>query len=562
MQSKLPLLHSCPGGIRKSAFHGPWRNQSAAGAWAGQGDSQSGFAFERRLLYEKMMDDHELLEKYAREGSQDAFAELLGRHLKLVYSAALRQVRDVQKAQDVTQLVFANLARRAGHIPRQMVLAGWLHRDTRFTALDLLRSESRRAAREQEAMNTLSPETSPDWAQLRPLLDEALDELDPAERDALLLRFFEQRSLKEIGAVLGSGEEAARKRVSRGLDKLRDLLARRGLTTTATALSTVMTAHAVESVPATLGSTILPAAMAANASAIGTASAHIINTMLLTKLKAIGITVALAAGLTTVIVQSRANHRLQEENRALAAKSSSSASANDDVVPSSLSAGLSADQFSELLRLRGEVTRLRENASNAAASNLAVATNSMPAPVINTPAKALNASLTARVPNDDTLITGGWSNGPGTRLLLLVTPTLVDGRGWKVNPANIQAQMDNSLEVTIRTKLVQVADAALAQTGLDNLVSDTPDSSQSKVFTEEDAGNLISKLQQNNGVEILSSPNVTTMDGRESTLEVVAPGDTGTRVTSLDVLPNLAADRKTWILSVYARVSATTNSSN
>ena len=269
------------------------------------------------------MDDHQLLDQYAREGSQGAFAELLARHLNLVYSAALRQVRDVQKAQDISQLVFANLARKAADIPRNVILAGWLHRDTRFTALDMLRRDGRRAAqsRRRSPCRTLDPDGSPEWEQLRPFLDEALDELAPAERDALLLRYFEQRSLKDIGVALGSGEEAARKRVSRGLDKLRDVLARRGVTASASALSVAMTTYAIEAAPAALTSSILSSALAAPVAAVGTiAASQAFRALLMTKLKTAAIGLALTAGITTAVVQTLSNHQLRAENLRLAAQ--------------------------------------------------------------------------------------------------------------------------------------------------------------------------------------------------------------------------------------------------
>jgi RNA polymerase sigma factor (sigma-70 family) len=251
--------------------------------------------------------DHQLLARYARDGSQEAFAELVARHLNLVYSAALRQVRAGPLAEDVAQMVFANLARKAAAIPRHSVLAGWLHRDTHYTALDLLRAERRRQAREQEAlaMNALGPDPTPDWEQLRPLLDEALQELGDADRDALLLRFFEQRSLKEIGATLGSGEDAARKRVTRALEKLRAWLARRGVTTSATALSTVITANAVQAAPGTLGTTIISSAIVAGAPmAAGVTGSKIISLIIMTKLKiAIIATVTVLCVATVVVVK-------------------------------------------------------------------------------------------------------------------------------------------------------------------------------------------------------------------------------------------------------------------
>jgi RNA polymerase sigma factor (sigma-70 family) len=146
-----------------------------------------------------MLDDHQLLASYTADGSESGFRELVARHVNLVYSAALRRADgDAHLAQDATQLVFTDLARKARSLPKNIVLAGWLHRATRFAAAQLLRSERRRRAREQEAaaMNTLESETAPDWRQIRPLLDEALDELGRADRDALLLRFSEHGFLR------------------------------------------------------------------------------------------------------------------------------------------------------------------------------------------------------------------------------------------------------------------------------------------------------------------------------------------------------------------------------
>src|ERR1041385_8322662 len=157
-----------------------------------------------------MDDNHQLLRQYAADGSEAAFGELVARHVNLVYSAALRRTGgDAHLAQDVAQLVFTDLARKARSLPENVVLAGWLHRATRYAAAQWLRTERRRAAREQEAvtMNSILSEadsdpsrrspTDADWAQIRPLLDEALDELGDDDRDALVLRFFEQRSLAE-----------------------------------------------------------------------------------------------------------------------------------------------------------------------------------------------------------------------------------------------------------------------------------------------------------------------------------------------------------------------------
>src|SRR5271170_6102575 len=194
-----------------------------------------------------MPDDRQLLRRFAGDRSESAFGELVARHVALVYSAALRQTGgDAHLAQDIAQLVFADLARKAPALSKNVVLAGWLHRATIFAARQILRGERRRRAREQEAvtMNAIQSETGNDnWQQIRPLLDEALERLNKTDRDALLLRFFEQQSLAQVGANLGSNEDAARKRVNRALEKLRAILTRNGVTTTAAALSTVISAN-------------------------------------------------------------------------------------------------------------------------------------------------------------------------------------------------------------------------------------------------------------------------------------------------------------------------------
>src|ERR1017187_1007933 len=124
-----------------------------------------------------MLDDHQLLRRYSTDGSEEAFGELVARYVNLVYSAALRRASgDAPLAQDVAQLVFTDLARKARSLPSDVVLAGWLHRASRFAAAQLLRTERRRQRREQEAVTMNTPESAPNWDQIRPLLDEALDE--------------------------------------------------------------------------------------------------------------------------------------------------------------------------------------------------------------------------------------------------------------------------------------------------------------------------------------------------------------------------------------------------
>ncbi len=224
---------------------------------------------------ERMIDDATLLQRYATEHSEEAFAELVRRHLPLVYAAACRRLEgQTHRAADVSQSVFIALARNARQLSRHPVLTGWLYTATRYAALDAIRAERRRQAREQEAsaMEEISrPESATaDWEQLRPFIDQVFDELGEREREALLLRFFQGRPFAEIGTLLGLSEEAARKRVDRALDKLRGSLDRRGLTSTSVVLASVLAAGSAAAVPAGLATSITSACITtAGAVAVG-----------------------------------------------------------------------------------------------------------------------------------------------------------------------------------------------------------------------------------------------------------------------------------------------------
>jgi RNA polymerase sigma factor (sigma-70 family) len=265
------------------------------------------------MFVEVMLDDRQLLRRYVADGSEAAFGELVARYVNLVYSVALRRTGgDTYLA----QLVFTDLARKARSLRADVVLAGWLHRATQYAAAQLLRTEHRRMAREQEAvaMNTLESETPLDWDQIRPLLDEALDELGRNDRDALLLRFFEQRTHAEIGAALGSNEDTARKRVARALEKLRAHLARHGITTPAAVLSTVISVNAVQAAPAGMAVTLTSTALAGAAAGSGTALT-LLKFITMTKLKA-GIisTIVIASVVTPLVIQHQAQAKLRDQD--------------------------------------------------------------------------------------------------------------------------------------------------------------------------------------------------------------------------------------------------------
>jgi RNA polymerase sigma factor (sigma-70 family) len=268
-----------------------------------------------------MSDDAELLRRYAEQHSEAAFAELVRRHLNLVFSAALRLTKgDTHRAEDVAQLVFTDLARKAAALSHRPVLAGWLYTSTHYATAKILRTEQRRHTREQEAqaMHELLSGAAPeaDWDRLRPVLDAAMRELSERDREAVLLRFFEGRGFAEVGARLNLTENAARMRVDRALDKLRGRLAQHGVTSTAAALAMALASQAVVAAPAGLAATVTGTALSGAAAAGGSAWA-VLQFIAMNKLQ-IGIvsTVIVAAG-SGAVLQQQANAQLQREIDAL-----------------------------------------------------------------------------------------------------------------------------------------------------------------------------------------------------------------------------------------------------
>lgn len=272
-----------------------------------------------------MTEDTELLRRYAGEKSEAAFAELVQRHVNLVYAAALRRVGgDAHLAEDVTQQVFTALARSAATLARHPVLSGWLYTTTRNAAAQVVRTERRRQTREQEAqvMNeiTCTPARDADWERLRPVLDGAMDELTEPDRQAVLLRFFEGKSFADVAAKLQLTENTARMRVDRALDKLHAQLARRGVTSTTAALGVALGSQAGIAAPVGLAASVSGAALAAvSGGGVVVAAAGVFLTM--SKIK-LGIAGAVVVGvLTTGFVELKANRALSAELTGLRAAS-------------------------------------------------------------------------------------------------------------------------------------------------------------------------------------------------------------------------------------------------
>jgi RNA polymerase sigma factor (sigma-70 family) len=266
-------------------------------------------------------DDMELLQDYATGHSEEAFAALVSRHVNLVYSAALRSVHNPSHAEEITQAVFVTLARKSRSLRRGTVLSGWLYQTARLTASNFVRTEMRRQHREQQAciqttMNDPEPES---WTHIGPLLDDAMAQLSDKDRNAIVLRFFEGKALKEVGEAFGITEDAAKMRVNRALDKLRDFFQQCGITVSVAALAAAISKNSIQAAPAGLSASV--AAGIAQGSALTVSSLTLvkgaIQIMTSTKISvAIGVIAAaviIALQAQKVSVQKQAVERLQTQ---------------------------------------------------------------------------------------------------------------------------------------------------------------------------------------------------------------------------------------------------------
>lgn len=316
--------------------------------------------------------DLDLLRKFTRDQSQDAFTALVQRHLNLVYCAALRQVRSRQLAEEVAQSVFSDLARNAARLKPETILTAWLYQVTRRAAIDVVRSEARRQLREQIAseMNAMNANAA-DWTQIEPILDDAMHALDDIDRTAVLLRYFENKSLREVGETLGTTDDTARKRVNRAIEHLREFFAKRGVTVGVSGLVVVISANAVQAAPIGLVVTISTAAALAGTSILTTATASVGKAIAMTTLQKTLIAVTFTAAVGTGIYEAHQVSRLrgqvqtlQQQHAPLAEQIQQLTRENDEAAGrlAATTAELAQARRDnvELLQLRNQVVQLRQ----------------------------------------------------------------------------------------------------------------------------------------------------------------------------------------------------------
>ena len=340
--------------------------------------------------------DAPLLRDFARTGSERAFGELVSRHTNLVYSAALRQTGCPELAREITQDVFTDLARKAPTLAEKMhddaTLGGWLYTSTRYLSLNALRDERRRVAREQKLMPHEDSTPAPDaWAAVAPVLDEAMAELNDAERESVVLRFFNNLDFHAVGRALGVSDDTAQKRVTRAIEHLRELLAKRGVTVGGSGLVILISTNAVLVAPVGLSAAIITGAVAAIATSAVTQATIITMSWINAKSVAAMIAAAFIAGTATYFVEEHRVNDAEARARQLLEQQSQLATARDEALAMARTKAQEAARprtdANDLARLRNEVTQLRQQLAAQQSRTLQAAAppNEAPKVVAHTP---------------------------------------------------------------------------------------------------------------------------------------------------------------------------------
>jgi len=492
--------------------------------------------------------DIQLLRSYADSGSEAAFRELVTRHTDFVFSAALRQVESPDLAADLAQSVFTDLARKARPVaekmPLQSSLAGWLHRSTRYAALNYLRDTRRRQSNERQAMEQLltNSGSAPDWETIRPVLDEALDSLADEDREALLLRYFKNQDFRAIGLALGTSDDTAQKRVTRAVDRLREFFSQRHVTIGASGFAVLISAKAMQAAPVGLAATISTTALADTAASAVTVVAAT-KTIAMTTLQKVLITAALTVAAGIAIYQAQVTTRLRDQIQTLISQRTALTGQleqfqRDYAALTNRLAGNDPQQLRkehlELLSLRGRATRLANELKQRKAATTAF--NDSPNPrseeksddsIILTTSLATNV-----VASGNTFIVGGWSLLE-RRSYLLITPAIAsrdfDSEGRKIN---------------IQGQIIQAPESFWNDIGWGTYKSGAHRSTLAGELTPVQVELLLQALRATKDAEISATPAETIPEGtrRGYGLSRQEDHETGGVLMGVDFYPRISAD--------------------
>jgi RNA polymerase sigma factor (sigma-70 family) len=500
-----------------------------------------------------MSDDMALVREYAQSNSEQAFASLVSRHINLVYSVAQRQVRDPHLAEEITQGVFILLARKAKSLSPETILCGWLYRTARYVASDTLKIQRRRQSREKELQMqpTLNESEPAVWDRISPLLDEGLNCLGQKEHDAIVLRFFDGKELKQVGAAMGIREDAARMRVNRGLERLRTFFAKRGVTLSAGAMAGAISLNCVQAAPTGLATTITAAALSGTA-AITTAVIAASKTATMTTLQKTIITGLIAAAAGTGIYQARQVSRLHEQNQTIERQQTPlteqilQLNQERDGLERKLAELRDAKQLQrlrkehlELMSLRGRVRQLSDELRQVKASGTQAEPAGSASEASDADSILFSASVTNHVPNGQTLVVGGWSMN-GMRGYLLLTPTIRHRDG----PSDGQP-------LAVQSQVVGAPEDFWNQIGWTDAKSDARRSSVVGVLTTEQLDTLLTALKATEGSELSNTSLAKGGDGERVGIGFTLSDDRAEgALMSMDIYPRIDGDGQSLELEV------------
>lgn len=500
--------------------------------------------------------DQQLLRDYAERRSEPAFAELVRRHIDLVHSAALRRVGDPHLAQDVTQSTFAALAQNARTLADHPVLSGWLHRTTQNLATNLIRTNTRRQSREQEAATMtqlLSPSPEANWQDIAPQLDAAFDELEADDRDAVLLRYFEKKSAHEMATQLGISDDAAQKRVSRAVERLRELIAKRGVTVGASALVAVVTANAVQAAPVGLALTISTAIALTGPTLATTATVTATKALAMTALQKTIVTATIVVLAGVAIYEARQASTLRQQIRALQTQQASLAAQlqrlSDTNQPIALPGNSSPrSDLQEVLRLRATVARLRREADElSAAAREAMTFQARVLDVLSNtpPVRTFVATAVADLPWDHTVATGGWKTPDGKRAFVFATVRRGEGAG----------------QVNISSTVIEYTEAGARESGFSGFYDENTQTPKGTFTLDaKQTADVLQHAQDPERASVTSGLAVTTINGRMAEVQTVElrqipSGEKYTTGPIINFIPTVAADGESVQIVMTAQLS-------